>query len=240
MAFKTIEQYNDERYRNMFRLVNDKESADVVFLYRSRSDMLEADVHYVRSDDYSGYVHCCGPDCPACAKGLRIQPKIFIPLYNIRKNKVEFWDRTPKFEPQFKHDVFDKFPDPSEYVFTIVRHGLPNDRDTRYEITAAGRNTVPGMSYDELIAKFNIKFPDYYENVIKTVPEDRLSALISDTNNNVTQDYVPVPRAGYQSSVPDTFINAETVVHGPSASVDSSYVADAADSDDGELPDPIF
>lgn len=244
MAFKTVEQYNDDRYRNLFRLVNDKDSADVIFLYRSRNDMLECDVHYIKSATYSGYVHCCGEGCPACAlkkadgsNVIRVQSKVFIPVYNIKKGKIEFWDRTMRFEPQFKKDVFDRCADPSEYVFKVTRHGVYNDTDTTYSIEPVGRNTY--MSYDAILAKFNAKMPDYYENVVKSVSVSELMDMLQTRDSGsstVTQDYIPTPRAGYQSSVPDTFVNAADAVGGAADLPDLPFIVD--DDEDTDLPDP--
>ena len=252
MAFKSVEQFNDDRYRNLFRLVNNGDSADVVFLYQSMRDMLVADVHYVKSAEYSGYVHCIGDGCPACAKGLRVQTKLFIPVYNINKGTIEFWDRTMKFEPQMEKDVFQRFPNPSEYVFRITRHGEPNDINTTYEITAVGRNSA--MPYQQILTKCNATMPEYYENIVKTVSYSDLTRMLSAQNTEssaVTQDYVPVPRAGYQSSIPNTFVNAAEAVDIPSVepSVDTMPepdFVDATDDDGGngdgdtELPNPIF
>ena len=56
MAFKSVEQFNEDRYHNLFRLIDDGESADVIFLYQSKKDMLHATVHYVKFADYMGYV----------------------------------------------------------------------------------------------------------------------------------------------------------------------------------------
>ena len=83
MGFKSVTSYNEEKFNGLFLLRNDGDSADVIFLDRNIDDVLVADTHYVKSADYSGYVHCCGKGCPACAKGIRIQTKLFIPLYNI-------------------------------------------------------------------------------------------------------------------------------------------------------------
>jgi len=241
MAFKSVEQFNEDRYGNMFRLVNDKETADVVFLYQSMKDMLVADVHYIKSNDptASGYVHCCGGNtCPACGKGIRIQTKLFIPLYNIKKDAIEFWDRTMRFEPQFEKDVFQKFPNPSEYVFRVTRNGVPNDVNTYYTIEAVGKNSSPSMSFASILAKFNAKMPDYYENIVKTVDEAKLSQILAqDSEPSVNQEYVPVPRAGYQSSIPDTFVNASEAVNVPSETPTS---ADTNDEGGDTLPDPIF
>lgn len=240
MAFKSVEQFNDDRYHNMFRVANDGETADVVFLYQSKADMLVADVHYIKSSEYSGYVHCSGAGCPACSRGIKIQTKLFIPVYNINKDAIEFWDRTMTFEPQMQKDVFDKFPNPSEYVFRITRHGVYRDVNTYYEITAVGRNSQ--MPYDKILAKFNAKMPDYYENIVKSVSvPDLTRMLMVQTANNVSQDYVPVPRAGYQSSIPNTFVNASEAVDVPSGTpVLDNLDESSEDGGDAELPDPIF
>ena len=252
MAFKTVEQFMDDKYRNKFVIQQDKESADVVFLYQSYRDMLVADVHYIKTDNYSGYVHCCGNGCPVCAlkkadgsQVIRTQTKIFIPVYNISKDVIEFWDRTPKFEQQFKQEVFDHYPNPSEYVFKVIRHGAAGDINTRYEIRAVGKNTVPGMSYAEILAKFNATFPDYYDNIVKAFSISELAEMLQSqatSTSTVTQDYVPVPRSGYQSSIPNTYVNAADAV-GTSTTSDSddAILSEFDDeSDDSELPEPTF
>lgn len=241
MAFKSVEQFNDDRYHNLFRIPNDGESVDVIFLYQSKSDMLVADVHYVRSSEYSGYVHCCGAGCPACSKGIRVQNKLFIPVYNINKGAIEFWDRTMTFEPQMQKDVFDRFPNPSEYVFRITRHGAYKDVNTRYDIVAVGRNSL--MSYSQILAKFNTKMPDYYENIVKTyLVSDLTRMLVTSGSDNtvVTQDYVPVPRAGYQSSIPDTYVNVADAVESATEPTFIDNSDDEESDDSGELPDPLF
>ena len=58
MAFKKITDYNEEKYGRLFVLKDDKEYADVILLYRSINDVLIADIHYIKSPEYSGYVHC--------------------------------------------------------------------------------------------------------------------------------------------------------------------------------------
>ena len=57
MAFKSISQYNEDKNKDFFILQNDGDNAAVVILYRSVDDALVADVHYIKSGDYSGYVH---------------------------------------------------------------------------------------------------------------------------------------------------------------------------------------
>lgn len=241
MAFKSVEQFNDERYRNLFKIQDDGGSADVVFLYQKKADMLVADVHYVKSSSYSGYVHCIGNGCPACKKGIRVQTKLFIPVYNVTKDAIEFWDRNMNsgFLSQLDRDIFDNFPNPSEYVFRITRHGAYKDKETRYDIVAVGKNA--SMPYDMIMAKFNATMPAYYENIVKSVSLPELTEMMQASgpdNSAAIPDYVPVPRAGYQSSIPDTFVNAADAI-----GVASPEVDDADDSDDGEdteLVKPVF
>lgn len=256
MAFRTVEQYNDDKYRFKFVIQNDNESQDVIFLYQSHKDMLVADVHYVISGEYTGYVHCTGDGCPVCALKrddgkdlIRKQTKIFIPVYNIGKDTIEFWDRSYNqgFVAQLDRDVFSRYPNPSEYVFKITRHGAYRSTDTRYDIRAVANNTL--ISYEAILAKFNATMPEYYENIVKSASVSELNEMLKSRgtdNSTVSQEYVPIPRAGYQSSIPNTFVNASEALGGSS---DTDETSDSDDpilskfddkDDDGELPDPVF
>jgi hypothetical protein len=240
MAFKSVEEFNDNRYHNLFRLINDGEYADVVFLYQSMKDMLVAQAHYIKSAEYSGYVHCCEAGCPACAKNIRVQTKLFIPVYNIAKNAIEFWDRTMKFEPQLERDVFNKFANPSEFVFRVTRHGIPNDINTTYSITAVGKNILG--TYQDILAKFNAKMPDYYSNIIREVSVADLSSILqsNDTNTVAMPEYTPIPRAGYQTSIPDTYVGTSEAVTIHTAPDTAPEIANSNVSDDDDLPEPTF
>ena len=262
MAFKSVEQFNEDRYGNLFRITEDGKFEDVIFLYTSKADMLVADAHYVKSPDYSGYVHCLGKGCPACQKGLRVQTHLFIPVYVISRGKIEFWDRTMSFEPQFSKDVFSLSADPSEYVFRVTRHGEFKSKDTRYTIDIAGTNTR--FPYADILAKCQAKMPDYYENVVKSVTVTELAAMLQTSklaSSGDIPEYIPVPRAGYQSSIPDTYVNAADAVNTPTAAptlasvdlampsapdedlveIDTAIEIPASDDEaDSTLPDPEF
>ena len=208
MAFKSLRTYNEERYGGLFRLVNDGDSADVIFLYRNVDDVLTADTHYIKSAEYSGYIHCNGRGCPACGKNIRVQQKLFIPVYNLTANEIQFWDRNIKFETQLLADVFDKFPNPCEYVFKIIRHGVANDINTIYEITVVGRNSQE--SYDQILARFNIKMPDHYETIVRDVDTSTLSSWLAKPTDSVAAstdlpDYSVTPRTASSSVVPPVY-----------------------------------
>jgi len=195
MAFKSFDQYVSDKNRDFFLLPNDKDYADVVFLYRNRNDVLVADTHYVKSPDYSGYVHCCGRGCPACAKGIRVQTKIFIPLFNYKTNKIEFWDRSNHFERQLEADVLSKFPNPSEWVFRITRNGEAGSVDTTYSIVAQAKNS--NYPYERILADHNITLPAGYEAACKDCTSAELNDMLNATASTPTAEYnyVPTPRA---------------------------------------------
>lgn len=232
MAFKTLTDYNQERYGGLFRLVNNNDFADVIFLYRKIEDVLVADTHYIKSADYSGYVHCCGRGCPACGKGLKVQTKLFIPLYNIQAGEIQFFDRNTRFENQLVTDVFQKFPNPSDYVFRITRKGEANDINTTYTIQAVGNNTV--MSYDSICQKFNASFPAYYSNICREVYPAELSSMLnasseSSSENFTMPDYQVTPRVS-SSVVPPVVTpveSAPTFVDVPAAEIPEAAVSDA-------------
>ena len=223
MAFKTIDEYAEQKYQNRFVLQNHGDSADVIFLYRSRKDAVIADVHYIKSPDFSGYVHCPGIGCPACAKGIRTQTKLFIPLYNIGTGNIEFFDRTDKFQPQLVNDVFKNYPDASNYVFRITRNGVAGDQNTRYAINVTGAVAGSGLpTYDDIMAMNNTKFPDLYDMIVKEMSvADMRSAIDSratandygnsygnsyGTYNADLQPYSATPRVQPTYSEPDLAI----------------------------------
>ena len=252
MGFKSVEDFNDERYRDLFRLPNNGDQADVIFLYQAKRDMLVTDVHYIRSPEYSGYIHCLKNGCPACAKNIPVRNnKLFIPLYNLTSGKIEFWDRTINFEAQMSREVFNSYPNPSEFVFRITRQGEARDINTTYTITAVAKNTV--MTYDQLLAKFNAKMPDYYENICRSVTAFDLSRMLSTGAEQNLDEYVPTPRAGY-SAIPTAYVDVSANgLVSDNTPEDTSFANDdtesapfptTSDSNDEagseDIPDPIF
>lgn len=196
MGFKSIETYDAERYSGMFRLINDGDYEDVVIMYQKRADALEADVHYLKSSDFSGYVHCCGTDCPACKRNIRVQPKLFVPLYVISKKQILYFDRTTKFMSVLD-GVFKNYPNPSEFVFRITRHGVANSVDTTYDIVAVGKNNF--ASYAQILADLHTSMPDDYSQICKDYDRVRVESIVNNSTSGAASDYSsqynPQPRS---------------------------------------------
>jgi hypothetical protein len=214
MAFQKLQDYTENKYGNKLVLANDGDSAQVIFLYRSLDDVLVANAHYIKSQDFSGYVHCLGRGCPACEKNIRQQTKVFIPVYRVDTEELVFMERTQKFIPQLQADVFQKFPNPSEYVFTITRHGVSGDINTRYEINVTMKNTK--LPYDAILSKCGVKLPDHYETIISDMDASKMRMLISERGNSGSSsdlpDYTPVPRVSVtQQTAPQTAVDVDNL-----------------------------
>lgn len=246
MAFKSVKQYNEERFGGLFMLRNDGDQADVIFLYRNQEDVLIGDTHYVKSPDYSGYVHCLGNGCPACGKNIRIQTKLFIPLYNLTANELQFWDRSTQFENQLMKEVFEAYPCPVDYVFRITRHGAARDVNTYYTIQAVARNTV--KTFDQILSDANTAFPDCFERVCKSVSGPTMRNMLTPADNGGNYSgsapvgdgslpsYQVTPRAP-RAEIPES---ADTIPAMPAAAGVLVPGPDGDFGDDLEEADPDF
>lgn len=203
MAFKKFSQYTEEKNGVFFTLPNDGDFADVVFLYQSPDDAMIADVHYLSTPNYKGYAHCLEQGCPACSyptkdgRGIRKDEKLFIPLYNHTKGKIEFWERGPRFMQQvLEPSVFRNYPNPSEYVFRITRHGAAFDTNTRYDVRALSRNTA--YPFEKICADFGLSFPDSYSQVCKEMTVQEMSNALNTVGSGSGElgeyDFTPRPR----------------------------------------------
>lgn len=194
MAFKSIVDYDADKYKGLFRLPNDGDSAEVIFLYEKITDAQIGPMHYISCGAYTGLVHCLeSADCPACAFQLKVQEKLLVPLYNISAGEPQFFNRGSLFKEQLVRDVFNRYPNPTEYKFRITRHGAAGDRDTKYSISVLDYNDGP--KYADIMAKYNIKFPEYYENIVRSVDAQTMRLwLDSSGTRNTTATYNATPR----------------------------------------------
>lgn len=239
MAFKKMTEYNEEKFGNFFRLVNDKDFADVIFLYRSTQDVLVGKMHYIKTPDYSGYVQCLERGCPACADGIRTQDRLLIPMLvvghsdiDFKGPRVQFFDRSMRFQPQLMQDVFRMYPNPSEMIFRIVRHGAANSVDTYYTIQAV--QTVPESygSYDKILADNNLTFPESYDLVCKDYSAIELRNMLNAPRDGVStsssSNYGAVPRGtnyNASASAPQTSYAAQSVAEDIPSDLEPTYVA---------------
>jgi len=210
-GFKSSQNYRREKHGKMLVLSADRNYVEAIIMYKSAADIMVADTHYIRSDEYDGYVLCLGRGCPACNhvtpngnKGIRIQPKLFVPMYVLNKNgepllnsegqplvddegnpkhgEIQFFDRSAKWEDLvLQPQVMTKFPNPSEFVIRMTRNGLPGDMDTKYVFQAVYTNNV--KSYDEICAEEGITFPEHFHSICKDVDATTMQRWLSSANS---------------------------------------------------------
>ena len=136
-----VENYGGSGGAGYFSLKNDKDTAQVRFMYNSIDDVEGYAVHQVEVDDKKRYVNCLREynqpvsDCPFCeAKNFQLA-KLFVPLYDIKDDKVKIWERGKKFFSKIG-SICARYSNPTvvSHIFEIERNGKPGDQATTYEI----------------------------------------------------------------------------------------------------------
>ena len=170
-------------------------------------------------------------------------------MYNLDTQKIEFWVKSQSFENYLDRAVFDSYPNPSEYVFTITRHGEYKAEKVTYDIRAEYNNNA--MTYDQILAHFNttLEWPGYYSNICRSYSISELENLLAKNSSSSAAprsglaDYVATPRSGFVPTMPETYVDSSTLVS-DNTPVDSIPTVDTTSSDDtssdDEFPEPEF
>lgn len=139
------DKYGGQGGGGYFKLVDDKDTATVRFLYDSIEDVEGMSVHEIKEGDKKRYINCLRnygdpvDVCPLCAKGNVTQVKYFIPLYNVSSGRVEIWERGKKFGQKLA-SLCSRYPHLVSHTFEIERNGRAGDQQTTYEIYETGQD----------------------------------------------------------------------------------------------------
>lgn len=140
-----FDNYGGSGGGGFFSLKNDKDTAQVRFLYNGVEDIEGNAVHKVRVGTRKDgkpderYVDCLRSYkdpidvCPFCAAGKKQEAKLFVPLYNIDEDKVQIWDRGKKFFQKIS-SLCARHPNFVSNIFEIERCGERGDTSTTYEV----------------------------------------------------------------------------------------------------------
>lgn len=132
------EHYGGQGGAGYFSLKNDKDTAQVRFMYNSVDDITGYAVHEVEIDGKKRYVNCPREYnqpldvCPFCAKKKFTTVKLFIPIYNIDQDRVQIWERGKKFIGRIS-SLCARYPNTVSQIFEIERNGQKSDTQTSYE-----------------------------------------------------------------------------------------------------------
>ena len=133
------EMYGGQGGGGFFSLRNDKDTADVRFLYDGIEDVVGYSVHEVQHNGKKRYVNCLREYgdpvsvCPLCASGAPVRAKYFVPLYDIDKGTVVTWERGKKFGSKLS-SLCSHYPNLVSHRFQIERNGKAGSTETFYEI----------------------------------------------------------------------------------------------------------
>lgn len=142
---ETADKYGGHGGAGYFSLKNDKDVAQVRFMYDSIDDVEGYAVHEVTIDDKKRYVNCLREynepkdKCPFCAANKFTTAKLFIPIYNIDLERVQVWERGKKFISKIS-SICARYPNVVSHKFEIERNGQKGDTSTTYEIYEIGKD----------------------------------------------------------------------------------------------------
>ena len=142
---ETADHYGGQGGGGYFSLKNDKDVAQVRFMYNSIDDVEGYAVHQVEIDGKKRYVNCLREynqpvdDCPFCKAKMYTVAKVFVPIYNIDEDRVQVWERGKKFISKIS-SICARYPDVVSHKFEIERNGKAGDTSTTYEIFEVGKD----------------------------------------------------------------------------------------------------
>ena len=141
-SYTEVDNYGGNGGHGFFSLSNDGDVAKVRFMYNKLEDIEGVAVHEIQVNDKKRYVNCLREyghpvdDCPLCKKGMFVNAKLFIPVYDIESGQVKIWERGKKFFGKIAGlcTRYASKDDLVSHIFEVERHGKKGDTQTTYEI----------------------------------------------------------------------------------------------------------
>lgn len=128
---------------NYFQLKDDGDTESVRFLFENEEQLSAFiyNTHKVtvgKAKFPNRHVNCIRSyndpidDCPLCAAGERSSVRVFIPVYNINADEVQFFDR-PKGYIAKLQKLMTRYKNFPSHIFDIERNGAKGDQQTTYD-----------------------------------------------------------------------------------------------------------
>lgn len=123
---------------SFFVLKDDKDVAQVRFLYDSVDDVQGYAVHKVQVGDKERYVNCLRAynepleKCPFCAAQLKVVPRLFIKLFNVTAGECQIWERSKSYFQRLA-SLSSRYKPLHDEIVEIERNGKKGDMQTSYE-----------------------------------------------------------------------------------------------------------
>ena len=133
------DNYGGQGGAGFFRLANDGDVARVRFMYNSIDDVEGTSVHQVELNGKKRYVNCLREynepvdKCPFCREHMPVMAKLFVPVYDVKEDRVKIWERGKKFFNKIS-GLCSRYDPLVSKEFEIERHGKAGDTNTDYQI----------------------------------------------------------------------------------------------------------
>lgn len=157
-SYENVDNYGGNGGSGFFSLANDGDVARVRFMYNKLEDIEGVAVHEIEVNGKKRYVNCLREyghpvdDCPLCKKGLYVQAKLFIPVFDVETEQVKVWERGKKFFGRMAA-ICSRYASKDNLVnhtFEVERHGKKGDTQTTYEMFDVGTDDVELENLPEL------------------------------------------------------------------------------------------
>lgn len=136
--FEEVDKYGSSGSGGFFSLPNDKDTAQVRFMYNTIDDITGFAVHEVEVDGKKRYVDCLRAfneptdKCPLCQAQSRVVAKLFLMLYDVESKEVKIWDRGKTMFSKMQ-SLTSRYNPLVSTIFEIERNGKKGETSTTYE-----------------------------------------------------------------------------------------------------------
>jgi len=201
-SYDEVDNYGGNGGSGFLSIPNDGDVVRVRFLYNKLEDIEGIAIHQVEIDGKKRYVNCLREygkpvdDCPLCKKGMFVNAKLFIPVYDIETGQVKIWERGKKFFGKMA-GICSRYASKDNlvsHIFEIERHGKKGDTQTTYEVFEVEKDKTELEDLPEA--------PDIIGSLVLDKSKDELQYFVdygefpdAGTNNRRTSsDEMPVRR----------------------------------------------
>lgn len=198
-----FDNYSPTQSGSYFSLKDDKDVAQVRFLYNGIEDITGIAVHEVEVNGSRRYVSCLRAynepveNCPLCQQGSKVVAKLYIPLLVYPQNgqpQIQLWERGKAMYAKLS-SLAARYQPLCGTIFEIERNGKKGDTGTTYEIYPI---ETDNMSLDQLVDPNEITDP--LGTIILDKNYDEIVNFLNTGNFDEPQQYRPRGQQVRQSS----------------------------------------
>ena len=212
------DNYGGQGGGGFFAISEDKGVKRVRFLYNNEEDVEGYSVHKVKVGDKERYVNCLRSykdpidTCPFCREHIKLEAKLFIPLYNVDEEQIQIWDRGKKmFEKMSALCArYAKKDNLVQHIFEVERHGKPKDTSTTYEIFEVEKDDTQIDDFEDipvivggLVLDKSAEDMEYYLEENEFPPEDDEDDTPKRRSSSRRQEEAPKRRSSRQEEDED-------------------------------------